>query len=148
MFQIRRLRLWVVAAATTLALSGCGWIAANGKSSVKPDGFVLFGHAAVTLPSNDHRAPGTACSSPVNDVTPGTAVRVLDPSGNTLGITYLGDGVVGRASGTTSCNFPFSLSNIAGGVDSYRVVIGTRPARQFASDFLRQNNAAVITISG
>jgi hypothetical protein len=137
----------VAAAFAAVALTGCGWLGANDKSSIKPNGFVLFGHAAVTLPADDHRAAGVACTSPVTTVTPGTSVRVLDPGGKVLGTTFLGDGVIGRDANAATCNFPFSLQAIPGGVETYSVQIGDRSPQQFTATTLRQNNAAVITIT-
>jgi hypothetical protein len=137
----------VVAAVAAVALTGCGWLGANDKSSIKPNGFVLFGHAAVILRAHDHRAAGTACTSPVTTVTPGTSVRVLDPGGKVLGTTFLGEGVIGRDATTATCNFPFALQAIPGGVETYAVQIGNRSPQQFAATTLRQNNAAVITIA-
>lgn len=131
-----------------MMLPACGFVGANDKSSEKPNGFVLFGHAAVTLPKNDHRATGTACVSPVPGIIPGTPVKVLDPAGTSLGLGSLGDGVIGHDNDSASCNFPFSIRDVPGGVSIYSVVVGDQPAQQFAAETLRQNNAAIITISG
>jgi hypothetical protein len=146
--QIRRIGRYAVLAITAATLSACGFVGASDKSSEKPNGFVLFGHAAVTLPTNDHRATGTPCTSSVAGVSAGTAVRVTDPTGKVLGMTYLGDGVIGHDNNTPTCNFPFSINAVPGGVDSYGIVIGSRPTQQFAATTLRQNNAAVISITG
>ena len=152
MSHVRRVRLWAVAtvaiaAVNAVSLAGCGFVGANDKSSVKPNGFVLFGHAAVPLPTNDHRANGTSCVSPIVGVAPGTSVKILDPTGRLLGTTYLGDGVIGRDTDGPTCNVPFSVDAIPGGVASYAVKIGTRSAQQFAATTLRENNPAVITIT-
>jgi hypothetical protein len=64
-----------------------------------------------------------------------------------LGQTYLGNGIIGRDNSTPTCNFPFSISGVPGGVDTYGVAIGARSPQPFPAATLRQNNAAVVTIT-
>jgi hypothetical protein len=140
----------VIAAAFAITtLAACGFVGASGKSHIKPTGFLLYGHAAVTLPLDDHSVPGTSCIAPgsASDVAPATKVTVLDPAGKTIAIGALDNGIVARVNNVTTCDFAFSIPAVPGGVDTYSIQIGSRAAQQFPAQALRQNTPAVITIN-
>lgn len=131
------------------SLAACGFVGASDKSAIKPGGFLLYGHASVILPADDHRANGASCTAPtsVTDVVSGAKVTILDPDGKTLAIGALADGIVAHVKDVPTCDFSFSIPAVSGGVDTYGVQIGTRPAQQFPAQTLRQNAPAVITVT-
>lgn len=129
----------------TVGVAGCGWLGASNAPRTKPDTFVLRGHVTVPVPAGDSRPDGAACASTLPDVVAGAPVRVTDPNGHELATGSLGDGII--ASGSThSCDFPFQIAAVPGGVDSYDVAVGSRPAQRFAAKQLRENAAAIITL--
>ncbi len=130
-----------------LALAGCGFVSASGVSHSKPDAFVLRGHVSVPVPAGDARPDGAACAATVPGIVAGTPVRVTGPDGRYLASGPLGDGVIARGTDGSTCDFPFQIPGVAGGVDSYDVAVGTRPARRFPAKDLRENAAAIITVS-
>ena len=145
-----RVQTYVLAFAAvtaTIAIGGCGFIAAGDKSSVKPSVFVMTGSAAVTLPAGGSAAPGTACTAPVgvSDVAKDATVTVTVPSGLKIATGRLGAGVV-TADGSI-CSFPFQIRAVEGGYSTYGVAIGDRPAQNFAEGPLRANEPAVLTIT-
>lgn len=145
----KRAGLVIVAMITTVGVVACGFVGASQSAHVKPDGFLLYGHAAVRLPSNDHRADGTECVSPAaaSDVAAGAPVTVLDPAGKTLAVSGLDSGVMAHDNAVPTCDFSFSIPAVPGGVDSYRIQIASRPAQTFPALDLRRNSPAIITIT-
>jgi hypothetical protein len=134
-------------AASVLGLAGCGWLGASGAPHSKPDAFLLRGHVAVLASPTDPRPDGAACASTVPDIVAGSPVRVTDPAGKVLGTGALGVGVVAHSANGPSCDFPFQVPGITGGVASYGIIVGSRPAQRFDAKELRENAAAIITIT-
>ena len=132
----------------TTGPAGCGWLGASSAPGTKPDAFVLRGHVAVTVAAGDSRPAGAACASTLPDVVSGAPVRVLAPDGNQLATGTLGDGVIAVDQSARSCDFPFQIAGVPGGVDSYDVTVGSQPPRRFPAKDLRENAAAVITVTG
>ncbi len=132
-----------------LPATGCGFIHASGVSHNKPNGFVLRGHVTVPLPASTSQAAGTACSAPgsASDIVAGAPVKVTDPNGRQLALGSLGAGVFATGTGV-SCDFPFEIRAVPGGVDSYAISVAGRPAQTFPAKALREDQAAVITING
>ena len=145
----KRVGFVIVSVAAVLALAACGFVGARKDDHIKPNGFLLYGHAAVTLPSDDHRAEGSACVAPgsASDIARDARVTVLDPSGKKIAVGALDNGVIARENNTLTCNFSFSIPAVPGGVNTYGIQIGSRPAQQFPAQALRQNTPAVITIT-
>jgi hypothetical protein len=145
----KRFGLLMVAAVAIASLTACGFVGARKNSHIKPTGFLLYGHAAVRLPTDDRRANGTACTAPASasDVARNTRVTVLDPAGKTMAIGALDSGVLAHDNNVPTCDFSFSIPAVPGGVDTYSIQIGTRAAQQFAAKTLRQNTPAVILIT-
>jgi hypothetical protein len=137
------------AVAIAMTVSGCGFVHAASKSDTKPSAFVLIGHAEITLPTTEHRAAGTTCQAPAGttDVAPNTQVTVTDQGGHQLAVGFLGDGVIARSGSTTTCQFPFSIRGVPGGIAVYSVAVGNRPAETFQGDDLNRNTPAVIAIT-
>jgi hypothetical protein len=133
--------------AVPLALAGCGFVGASAVSHTKPDAFVLRGHVSVPVPAGDARPDGAACAATVPDIVAGTPVRVTGPDGRYLASAPLGDGVIARGTNGSTCDFPFQVPGVAGGVDSYDVAVGTRPAQRFPAKGLRENAAAIIVVT-
>jgi hypothetical protein len=146
---LKRFGVAIVSIAAILSLAACGFVGARKNDHIKPSGFLLYGHAAVTLPSDDHRAIGSACVAPgsASDVARDTRVTVLDPDGKKIAIGALDNGVIARSANGTTCDFSFSIPAVPGGVDTYSVQIGSRAPQQFAATSLRQNTPAIITIT-
>src|SRR5712691_5221153 len=121
----------VLVAVAAMGLAGCGWLGASGAPHSKPDAFLLRGHVAVLASPTDPRPDGAACASTVPDIVTGSPVRVTDPAGKALGTGKLGDGVFAHSASGPSCDFPFQIPGIAGGVASYDVTVGSRPPQRF-----------------
>lgn len=138
-----------IAALAIATASGCGFIQAGQKSVQKPNTFILLGHADVGLPASDHAAVGATCIAPpqVHDIGPETPVTVRDGSGAKIATGVLGTGIVARSGQATTCAFPFQVSAVPGGSNTYTVAVGSHPAQSFPASQLRQNAPAVITIS-
>lgn len=149
MTRIPRLLGAVGATVALAAVSGCGFIAAGGKSIQKPDSFVLIGHADVPLPASDDAAVGTTCTAPasVPGIAASTPVKVLDEQGIAVANGTLGSGILARSGTITTCAFPFEIRAVPGSSNSYGVEVGDRPAQTFAASQVQQNAPAVITIS-
>jgi hypothetical protein len=137
------------AALAIVGLSGCGFVAAGNKSSVKPSGFVLSGHAAVTLPSSDTDTVGTSCIAPAGatDVAKGVNVTVTNATGTRIATGHLAGGIVTRTGSIGACTFPFQIQGVPGSVDTYGISIGNRPATSFSGAALRASSLAVLTIT-
>jgi hypothetical protein len=142
-------RSWALLASLALvaALGGCGFIGASGVSHAKPDTFILRGHVAVPVPVDDRRPDGAACAATVPDIVGGTSVMVNGPDGHLLATGKLGDGVIGHTGTASSCDFPFQIAAVPGGVTSYDITIGTHTQRFPAKD-LRENAVAILTVTG
>jgi len=140
---------WLLALVLLVAgLGGCGWLAASGVSHHKPDAFVLRGRVTVPVPAGDSRPDGAACAASDPAVVAGTPIRVTGPDGHLLATGYLGDGVISRTGTAASCDFPFQLAGVPGGVDSYDIAVGTRAPHRFPAKDLRENADAVIPVNG
>jgi hypothetical protein len=83
----------------------------------------------------------------VPDIVTGSPVRVTDPAGKVLGTGRLGDGVVAHSAAGASCDFPFQIADVKGGVATYDVAVGNRPPQRFNAKDLRENAAAIITVT-
>jgi hypothetical protein len=142
----RRAGSCLVLAALVAGLSGCGFVHAAGVSHAKPDGFVLHGRVAVPVPATDSRPDGAACASSVPDIVGGTAVKVSGPAGQQLATGTLGDGVIARTGGSASCDFPFQIPAVPGGVTSYDISVGNH-AQRFPAKELREGAAAILTVT-
>ncbi|HKD96230.1 MAG TPA: hypothetical protein VKB69_01390 [Micromonosporaceae bacterium] len=139
---------WLVAA-VVLGAAGCGFIAAGRKSVQKPTSFVLIGHADVVLPAGDHRAVGVSCTAPstVAGIGVRTPVRVYDDLGTQVGAGTLGAGLTGHTGSGLSCDFPFQIPGVPGGSQTYGIAVGNEPRQIFQAADVRQNAAAVLTIT-
>jgi hypothetical protein len=126
-------------------VASCGFVRTGG-SDAKPSGFPLRGYVSVLGASPG--GIGTPCQAPeaAPDVVPGVPVQVLDPTGQVLGSSALGNGVLGAVGTRYRCNFPFEVANVPGGPDEYVVVVGNRPAVRFAAQELRANKPAIIEL--
>jgi hypothetical protein len=150
---VRRIRPLATAllVAALVVPGGCGFIRASNVSHTKPNGFVLRGHVAVPLPAGDARASGAGCAAPASlaDIAAGVPVKVMDPGGREIAAGTLSSGVVARASAAPSptCDFPFEIRAVPGGVDSYGISVAGRPAQIFPAMALREDQAAVITLA-
>jgi hypothetical protein len=141
--NVRRVRhAATLCVAALLALTGCGFVSSGQRGSSKPDGFTLRGYVSVSGGLID----GAACTAPAtaSDVHEGSAVRVADAEGHTLGAGELSAGVADAASGR--CNFGFQIAAVPGGVDQYVIGVGSRPAVAFPAHDLRSDKPAVITV--
>jgi hypothetical protein len=134
--------------AVVLLLGGCGWLGESSVSHRKPDAFVLRGRVTVAVPPGDARPDGAACAATVPDLAAGTPVKVTGPDGKLLATGYLGDGVIAHADGAGSCEFPFAIPGVLGGVDAYDIAVGARAPQRFAAKGLRENADAVIPVTG
>ncbi len=141
-------RTGILLVAVALTLGGCGWLGASSVSHRKPDAFLLRGRVTVAVAAGDPRPQGAACAATVPDLVSGTTVRVTGPDGALLGVGYLGDGVIARDGTGSTCDFPFQVTNVPGGVDSYDIAVGARAPKRFAAKDLRENAEAIITITG
>ncbi len=143
----RQLGSGIALATLAAGLAGCGFVGASGVSHAKPDGFVLHGHVAVPVPASDTRPDGAACASLVPGIVGGTRVVVSGPDGHPLAEGALGDGVIARTGTGASCDFPFQIPAVPGGVASYDVTVANH-AQRFPAKDLREGAAAVLTVSG
>lgn len=138
----------VLVAGLATALGGCGWLGASSVSHIKPDAFVLRGRVTVAVPAGDSRPDGAACAATVPDLVAGTQVTITRPDGKVLGVGYLGDGVIAHDGTGSSCEFPFQIAGVPGGVDAYDIAVGSRAPTRFAAKDLRENADAIIPITG
>ena len=141
-------RLVLLAAAVTTTVSGCGFLGASDVSHSKPDGFVLRGHVAVPVAAGDTRPDGAACAATVPGVVAGAPVRVTGPDGKLMGTGSLGNGVIAHGADGSSCDFPFQIAGVHGGVDNYDIAVADQPPQRFPAKDLRENADAIIRISG
>ena len=139
--------LALVAVAATVGLAGCGWLGASGAPHTKPDAFLLRGHVTVPVAAGDPRPAGAACASTVSDIVAGAPVEVTDPTRRLLGTGSLGDGVIAHSATGVSCDFPFQVPRVPGGVASYDVSVSHRPPQRFDAKPLRENAEAIITVT-
>jgi hypothetical protein len=136
-------------AATGLTSAGCGFVDAHGVSDNKPNGFVLRGHVTTPVPAGDARADGAACAAPTSlpDVAAGAGVKVLDPEGTVIGLGTLGNGVIAHNATAATCDFPFEIRAVPGGVPSYSIRVANQRPRDFPASDLRQDKPAIIALS-
>jgi hypothetical protein len=109
---------------------GCGWLGAS---------------SAVT--DADPRPNGSACAATVPGLVAGTPVKVSGPDGKLLATGSLGNGVIAHDGTRESCDLPFQIAAVPGGVDAYDIAVGTRAPKRFAAKDLRENADAVIPVS-
>jgi hypothetical protein len=136
---------------TASGIAGCGFVGSGERGSSKPDAFTLNGYVSVgvsvaaSAPAASP-APGAACEAPsaANDVHAGGAVRIADPAGHTLATGALSPGI--RDASSARCNFGFQIAGVPGGVDSYVIGVGNRPAASFPALDLRSGKPAVIVV--
>jgi hypothetical protein len=127
---------------------GCGWLGASSVSHRKPDGFLLRGRVTVSITAGDTRPDGSACAATVPGLVAGTPVKVSGPDGKLLATGSLGDGVIAHDGTAESCDLPFQITAVPGGVEAYDIAVGTFTAKRFAAKDLRENAEAVIPVSG
>jgi hypothetical protein len=132
-----------------LGLAGCGFVSANGKSDIKPSGFVLLGSATVPLDPDSAPAAGSTCTAPagVTDVAENTQVTVSDPAGKAIARGVLNAGVAVRNDAATTCQFSFTIRAVPGDYATYAIAVGNRPAQTFSGPSLRNNTPATLTIT-
>jgi hypothetical protein len=126
---------------------GCGWLGASSVSHRKPDGFLLRGRVTVAVTDADPRPNGSACAATVPGLVAGTPVKVSGPDGKLLATGSLGNGVIAHDGTRESCDLPFQIAAVPGGVDAYDIAVGTRAPKRFAAKDLRENADAVIPFS-
>jgi hypothetical protein len=130
-------------------LAGCGFVGASSVSHSKPSGFVLRGRVTVPAAGAGPAVDGASCVSALPDVSVGAQVTVTDGDGHELARGELGGGVAATAPGTSgaTCDFPFQIRAVPGGVSRYAVSVAGRPARTFAATALREDQQAVIVLT-
>jgi hypothetical protein len=130
-------------------LSGCGFVGASKVSDVKPNGFVLRGRVTVPAAGTAPTVDGESCASAIPDVAAGVTVKVSDVQGHELARGELGGGVTATVPGGSgvSCEFPFQVRGVPGGVSQYAVSVAGRPAQTFAASALREDQQAVIVLT-
>jgi hypothetical protein len=143
---VRRSAALIAAALAVAGAAGCGFVSASDKPLRKPDAFVLFGHADVALPADDHRAAGTACTTPDAGIGVTTPVTVTDAAGAKIAHGSLGPGVIAHSGSTVTCNFPFRIYGVPGDSTTYGVAVGPLAAVVFPATDLTRNRPAVITV--
>jgi hypothetical protein len=131
-----------------LGLAGCGFVGASGVSGTKPDAFLLRGRVTEPVPAGDPRPDGAVCAATSPDIVAGAPVRVTAPDGHLLATGALGDGVIARSGTASTCDFPFQIAGVPGGVASYDIAVGTRAPKRFPAKELRENATAIIPVSG
>jgi hypothetical protein len=134
---------------TAALLSGCGFVGASNVSHVKPNGFVLRGRVTVPAAGAGPTVDGASCASSIPDVAAGVTVKVSDVQGHELARGELGGGVTAAVPGGSgvSCDFPFQVRGVPGGVSQYAVSVAGRPAQTFAASALREDQQAVIVLT-
>jgi hypothetical protein len=142
----RAARAGLVAVVLVAGPAGCGFIGASDKPENKPDTFLLRGHATVPAPG-DKRPDGAVCAATVPGIVAGVKVWVTGPDGRLLASGSLGDGVIAHGGDGPSCDFPFQIAGVPGGVVSYGISVDDRPAQQFPAKNLRENAEAIIRIT-
>ena len=131
-------------------LAGCGFVGASDVSHNKPSGFVLRGRVTVPAAGSGPIADGTACMSALPGVAAGSIVKVSDVDGHELARGELGGGVTATTaagSSAATCDFPFQVRAVPGGVSRYAVSVAGRPAQTFAAAALRQDQLAVLVLT-
>jgi hypothetical protein len=145
----RAARTLLVPPVTAAVLAGCGFIGASSVSHIKPNGFVLRGQVTVPAAGNGPGVEGTPCVSALSDIAAGVIVKVSDVEGHELGRGQLAGGVLVTTPGHsgTSCDFPFQITAVPGGVKQYAVSVAGRPAKIFGANELHENQQAVIVLT-
>ena len=134
---------------TAALLSGCGFVGASNVSHVKPNGFVLRGRVTVPAAGAAPSVDGVSCASAVPDVAAGAPIVVSDVQGHELARGELGGGVTVAVPGGAgvTCDFPFQVRAVPGGVSRYGVSVAGRPAQSFEASALREDQQAVIVLT-
>jgi hypothetical protein len=128
-------------------LAGCGWLRAGSVSHTKPSGFVLRGYASAGVTMAPGTPLGGPCQAPRAGVAPNDQVLVSDPPDRTLATGMLGVGVLALDGDAYKCNFPFEISGVPGGHQTYEISVAGGPAVSFPAEELRQDKPAVVPIS-
>jgi hypothetical protein len=144
---VRRILTAVLVFGIALPLAGCGWLRAGNVSHTKPSGFVLRGYATAGIAAAPGTAAGGPCQAPSAGVAPNDEVLVTDPPDHTLATGMLGVGVLAMDGTAYKCNFPFEISGVPGGHQTYEISVAGRPAMSFLAEELRQDKPAVIPVS-
>jgi hypothetical protein len=146
---LRAVRSLLVLPLAGALLAGCGFIGASNVSHTKPSGFVLRGRVTVPAAQSGQVSDGTACVSALPGVAAGSPVVVSDVDGHQLARGELGGGVTATVPGSSagSCDFPFQVRGVPGGVSRYGVSVAGRPAQSFAAAALRQDQLAVLVLT-
>jgi hypothetical protein len=139
-------RALLVGVVLLAGLSGCGFVGASDKPQNKPDAFVLRGHVTVAEPG-DARPDGAVCAATVPGIVAGAPVKVTAPDGRLFGTGHLGDGVIAHGGDGPSCDFPFQITGVPGGVASYDITVADRPPQEFPAKDLRENAEAIIRVT-
>lgn len=142
----RRAGLFPLLVVLIAGLGGCGWLGASSVSHRKPDGFLLRGRVTVAVAAGDTRPDGSACAADVPDLVAGAPVKVSGTDGKLLATGTLGYGVIAHDGTRASCDFPFQIPAVPGGLDAYDIAVGTRAPTRFAGKDLRENADAVIPV--
>jgi hypothetical protein len=143
---VRRILIAVLVLGVALPLAGCGWLRAGSVSHTKPSGFVLRGYATAGIVAAPGTGAGGPCQAPSAGVAPNDEVFVADPPGKTLATGMLGVGVLAVDGTAYRCNFPFEISGVPGGHQTYEISIAGRAAVSFPAEELRHDKPAVIPV--
>jgi hypothetical protein len=146
---LRRAARTLIVLPVSVLLAGCGFIGASSVSHTKPNGFVLRGSVTVPAAGNGPEVAGTPCVSALSDIAAGVIVKVSDVDGHELGRGQLDGGVLVTTPGRSgaSCDFPFQIQAVPGGVSRYSVSVAGRPGQVYDADKLRANQEAVIVLT-
>jgi hypothetical protein len=136
----------VTLTAASAVLAGCGFVHAASVNHRKPDGFVLRGQVTVPMAAGDPRTAGAACAVDLPGVAANAQVKVTDPQGHEIAVGYLGDGLIASEPSGTSCDFPFQIPAVPGGVTSYGISVAGHPVQSFAAEDLREDQQAIIAL--
>jgi hypothetical protein len=137
----------VLVCGLAVPLAGCGWLRAGNVSHTKPSGFVLRGYVTATIAAAPGTAAGGQCQAPSAGVAPNDEVLVTDPPGKTIATGVLGVGVLAVEGTAYRCNFPFEISGVPGGHQTYQISVAGRSPVTFPAEELRQDKPAVIPVS-
>jgi hypothetical protein len=129
-------------------LAGCGWLRAGSVSHTKPSGFVLRGYASAGVTMAPGTPLGGPCQATRAGIAPNDQVLVTDPPDHRLATGMLGVGVLALDGDAYKCNFPFEISGVPGGHQTYEISVAGRPAVSFPAEELRQDKPAVILVGG
>lgn len=108
---------------------------------------MLRGYATASVTEAPGSSVGGQCQAPRAGVAPNDQVLVSDPPGHTLATGVLGVGVLALEGDAYKCNFPFQISGVPGGHQTYEISVAGHPAMSFPAEELRQDKPAVIPVS-